>query len=204
MPRGRRPTAIVAIAPTLRGEITVMLLLTSLLTYNTGSGVGATSAAPTSGATSRRTALPRHEPDVIAPSRSIVEDRLIDVDRPVEPPDAVAPADVAQRGAVQVGAGDIRVRQVRADEIGADQQDLAEVRTREVRAAEIHAGGIDPHDAHRLISWIGAEVGADEARAERLGVAHRPDETGAGEVGVGEVGAVQDHEIGRASCRERV
>src|SRR5256886_12756757 len=93
MPRGRRPTAIVAIAPTVRGEITVMLLLTSLLTYNTGSGVGATSAAPTSGATSRRTALPRHEPDVIAPSRSIVEDRLIDVDRPVEPPDAVAPAD---------------------------------------------------------------------------------------------------------------
>src|SRR3989454_2490800 len=135
MPRGRRPTAIVAIAPTVRGEITVMLLLTSLLTYNTGSGVGATSAAPTSGATSRRTALPRHEPDVIAPSRSIVEDRLIDVDRPVEPPDAVAPADVAQHGAVQVGAGDIRVRQVRADEIGADQQDLAEVRTREVRAA---------------------------------------------------------------------
>src|SRR2546426_10708584 len=175
MPRGRRPTAIVAIAPTVRGEITVMLLLTSLLTYNTGSGVGATSAAPTSGATSRRTALPRDEPDVIAPSRSIVEDRLIDVDRPVEPPDAVAPADVAQHGAVQVGAGDIRVRQVRADEIGADQQDLAEVRTREVRAAEIHAGGIDPHDAHRLISWIGAEVGADEARAERLGVAHRPD-----------------------------
>src|SRR2546422_6907617 len=125
MPRGRRPTAIVAIAPTVRGEITVMLLLTSLLTYNTGSGVGATSAAPTSDATSRRTALPRHEPDVIAPSRSIVEDRLIDVDRPVEPPDAVAPADVAQHGAVQVGAGDIRVRQVRADEIGADQQDLA-------------------------------------------------------------------------------
>src|SRR5438552_15989538 len=36
------------------------ILLTSLLTYNTGSGVGATSAAPTSGATSRRTALSRH------------------------------------------------------------------------------------------------------------------------------------------------
>src|SRR6266571_4959255 len=175
MPRGRRPTAIVVIAPTLRGEITVMLLLTSLLTYNTDSRVGATSAAPTSGATSRRTALPRHEPDVIAPARSIVEDRLIDVDRPVEPPDAVAPADVAEHGAVQVRAG----------EIGADQQDLAEVRTGEVRAAEIHAGGIDPHDAHRLISRIGAEVGADEARAERLGVAHRPDEAGAGEVGVG-------------------
>src|SRR2546422_5144778 len=175
MPRGRRPTAIVAIAPTLRGEITVMLLLTSWRTYNTDWRVGATSAAPTSGATSRRTALPRHDPDVIAPARSIVEDRLIDVDRPVEPPDAVAPADVAQHGAVQVGPGDIRVRQVRAGEIGADQQDLAEVRTGEVRAAEIHAGGIDPHDAHRLISRIGAEVGADEARAERLGVAHRPD-----------------------------
>src|SRR5438034_7569035 len=110
MPRGRRPTAIVAIAPTLRGEITVMLLLTSLLTYNTGSGVGATSAAPTSGATSRRTALSRHEPDVIAPSRSIVEDRLIDVDRPVEPPDAVAPADVAHPGAGRCGAARRHVR----------------------------------------------------------------------------------------------
>src|SRR2546429_8804645 len=75
MPRGRRPTAIVAIAPTVRGEITVMLLLTSLLTYNTGSGVGATSAAPTSGAMSRRPALPRHEPPVIAPSRASPTDR---------------------------------------------------------------------------------------------------------------------------------
>src|SRR2546426_12308016 len=114
MPRGRRPTAIVAVAPTLRGEITVMLLLTPLLPYNTDSRVGAPSAAPTSGAPSRRTALPRHEPDVIAPARSTVEDRLIDVDRPFEPPDAVAPADVAQHGAVQVGAGDIRVQIGRA------------------------------------------------------------------------------------------
>src|SRR2546430_6552759 len=77
MPRGRLPTVMVAVTAFERGAMTLMVLLTSFETQSCGSRAGAGDAlARQSGASNavRSGAV-----------RSIIEDRLIGMNRPVEP-----------------------------------------------------------------------------------------------------------------------
>src|SRR5213593_1479451 len=145
MPRGRLPTAIVATTASRPGAITLMVLATSLLTYSRGS-LDRVGAAPARNSGARQATVPhRAVRIVIGTSRSVVEDRLIDVERPVETTDAIASADAAQDRAQEVGSGQVGVRQVGAGEVGADEEHLAQVRVGEVRAAEVDPAGVDAH-----------------------------------------------------------
>src|SRR5437016_10896857 len=102
MPRGRLPTVMVAVTAFERGAMTLMVLLTSFETQSCGSRAGAGDAlARQSGASNavRSGAV-----------RSIIEDRLIGMNRPVEPADRVPAADVAKDCAQQVRARQVCVR----------------------------------------------------------------------------------------------
>src|SRR5260370_20003078 len=188
-PRGRWPTVTVATRPSDRAEITLMVLPTSLLAYNRGSlgGVG-TAAWRKSGA---RSAIPPRRAScvIMGTPRSVVEDRLIDVEGPFQPSQVLESADVAQDRPVQIGAAHIRVRQVRARQVGADERNLLEVRAGGIGAGEVRSRGVEPRDAHRLVAGIGPEIRAHELGPLRLGVGHGPDEPCAGEIRVGQVGA---------------
>src|SRR2546426_973791 len=192
MPRGRLPTGMVPTTALVRGETTEMVLGISLVTYSSGSRELAPKALIRPSDAAQAAARRRRVVLVTGVSGSVVEDCLVDVQRLVEPADAVASPDPLEDRARQVGAGHVGIGEIGAGQVGADEQDFAQVRPGEVRAAEIRAAGIDAHDTHRLVTGIRAQVGFDESRARRLGVAHRPDQAGAREVCVGEVRAVEN------------
>src|SRR5438309_4852084 len=88
MPRGRFPTVMVAVTVFVRGATTLMLLPTSFETQSCGSRTGAGDALARQSAAS-----------VAARSgtvRSIIENGLIGMDRPIEPADRVPAPDAPQ------------------------------------------------------------------------------------------------------------
>src|SRR5438067_12459468 len=104
--------------------------------------------------TARAAATRRGVVRVTKASWSVVKNGLVDVERLVEPADAIPSPDVLEHGPGEIGARDIGIGQVGTGEVGPDEQHLAEVRAREIRTAEIDTGRIDPHDTHRLIPGV--------------------------------------------------
>src|SRR5881398_3964928 len=96
----------------------------------------------------RAAALRRRVGLVNGTSRSVVEDRLVHVERFVEPAEAVASPDPLEDRPGQIGARYVGIREIGTGEVGPHQERLAQVRARQVGAAEIHAAGIDAHDTH--------------------------------------------------------
>src|SRR5438046_10666162 len=90
----------------------------------------------------RAAARPRRVGLVNGTSRSVVEDRLVHVERLVEPAEAVASPDPLEDRPGQIGARYVGIREIGTGEVGADQQHLAQVRAGQVGAAEVHAAGI--------------------------------------------------------------
>src|SRR2546423_12112778 len=98
----------------------------------------------------RAAARPRRVGLVNGTSRSVVEDRLVHVERLVEPAEAVASPDPLEDRPGQIGARYVRIREIGTGEGGADQQHLAQVRTGQGGAAEINAAAVDAHDTPPL------------------------------------------------------
>src|SRR5881396_698381 len=192
IPRGRLPTGTVAMTALVRGETTEMVLGISLLTYSSGSRELAPNAPSRMRGAVRAAALRRRVGLVNGTSRSVVEDRLVHVERFVEPAEAVASPDPLEDRPGQIGARYVGVGEIGTGEVGPHQEHLAQVRAGQVGAAEVHAAGIDAHDTHPLVPGVHAQIRLDEFRALRLGVVHRPDEAGAGQIGVREIGVVQN------------
>src|SRR5437660_9878571 len=82
-PRGRRPTTIVATTLFVWGEMTATVLSTSLLTYNDGPPERAGRCRAI--ARSKGRARARCDELGFTGSDSVVEDRLVDVQRVIEP-----------------------------------------------------------------------------------------------------------------------
>src|SRR4029077_1310810 len=191
MPRGRWPTGMVAITALVRAATTEIVLGSSLLTYSSGSREPAPNALVRTRSAARaaghwRVGL------VNGRSRSVVEDRLVDMQRLVEPAEAVASPDALEDRPGQIGARYVGIRDIGTGQVGPHQQHLAQVRARQVGPGEIHAARIDAHDTHPLVPRVHAQIRLDEFRALRFGVVHRPDQAGAGQVGVGEIGVIQN------------
>src|SRR5881296_930057 len=125
MPRGRLPTAIVATTVCVRGEMTEIVLGSSLLTYSSGSREAAGARARMRGVATAT--HKRRVDDFMSGLASVVEDRLVNVERLVEPAQAVASPDSLEDRPGQVGARYVGVRQVGAREVGPDQQRLEQV-----------------------------------------------------------------------------
>src|SRR2546421_203371 len=196
MPRGRLPTVMVAVTAFERGEMTLIVLLTSFETQSCGSRAGASDAlARQSGASNAARS---------GAVRSIIEDRLIGMNRPVEPADRVPAADVAQDCAQQVRSRQVRVRQVGAGQVGPHQQHFAEVCAQEVGAREIGAARVRAHDAHRLVAGVRAQVGVAERGASEPGMAHRRNDAGTCQVGVREIRVVRDDREQAGVAQDRV
>src|SRR5438034_11779427 len=93
--------------------------------------------------TARAAARRRRVGLVNATSRSVVEDRLVHVERLVEPAEAVAsPAPLEDRPG-QIGARYVSIREIGTGEVGPHQDHLAQVRACPVAAAEIPAADSD-------------------------------------------------------------
>src|SRR2546430_521340 len=90
-------------------------------------------------------------------SRSVVEDRLVHVERLVEPAEAVASPDPLEDRPGQIGARYVRIREIGTRQGGAD--------LRKVRLGRAGLSGADPSDAER--------TGADPTAASRKGIRGR-------------------------------
>src|SRR2546430_7664363 len=72
-------------------------------------------------------------------SRSVVEDRLVHVERLVEPAEAVASPDPLEDRPGQIGARYVGIREIGSGEVGADQQHLAQVDRKSTRLNSSHS-----------------------------------------------------------------
>src|SRR5947208_15369522 len=84
-------------------------------------------------------------------SRSVVEDRLVHVERLVEPPEAVASPDPLEDRPGQIGARYDGIREIGTGEVCADQQHLEQVRAGQVCAVANHIAGDVTYDYHDLV-----------------------------------------------------
>ena|SRR5690348_18077415 len=121
MPRGRWPTGIVAITALVRGETTEIVLGSSLLTYNCGSREPAPNALVRTRSAARAAAGRWRVGLVNGTYRSVVEDRLVDMQRLVEPAEPVAAPDPLEDRPGQIGAGHVGIREIGTGQVGADQ-----------------------------------------------------------------------------------
>src|SRR2546423_1451305 len=135
--------------------------------------------------------------------RSIIEDRLIGMNRPVEPADRVPAADVAQDCAQQVRSRQVRVRQVGAGQVGPHQQHFAEGCAQEGGAREIRAARVRAHDADPAQVEAREVLPADVGRGLRRGGREGRDDLVAGEALLGGSGPRAGDPRGEARQRRR-
>src|SRR5256885_15161908 len=83
-------------------------------------------------------------------SRSVVEDRLVHVERLVEPPEAVASPDPLEDRPGQLGARYVGIREIGTGEVGAAQHDLAQGPAGPGGPAAVPPAGTDGHETHSL------------------------------------------------------
>src|SRR6266480_2375899 len=96
----------------------------------------------------RAAARPRPVGLVNGTSRSVVEDRLVHVERLVEPAEAVASPDPLEDRPGQIGAR----------YVGPPQSHLPQVRALQFGAAETPLVGTEPQDTHPLVLGSNAQI----------------------------------------------